>query len=161
MNTIDQTMKKILLILLLLSPVLAFAQKTNFSGTWQINKDKTDFAGARAAEWVVPKTIKTDQQNDKLVLTRISVDRDMQEQPGIVESLPFDGAPFQRTSGDSKIYTTLHWINDNSFTLNRKGTLTATENWTLEDEGKTLVIDRSVEQADGGSYKLKCYYDKQ
>ncbi|MES2107991.1 MAG: hypothetical protein V4577_04555 [Bacteroidota bacterium] len=36
-----------------------------------------------------------------------------------------------------------------------------TENWSLSYDGKTLIIDRTVVNPDGGTYSLKAYYDKQ
>lgn len=152
-------MKKLTLILLLCSSIAAFAQKTNFSGTWLINKAKTDFNAAHAAEWVVPKIIKVEQQADKLTLTRISTDNQLRDQPPVIEILDFDGSPFQRTSSGSQVATTLHWLTDASFGLTRKGTQIATENWTLTDGGNSLVIDRNVETSTG-SYAIKCYYNK-
>jgi hypothetical protein len=46
--------------------------------------------------------------------------------------------------------------------LTRDGALKATETWTLTNNSKTLVIDRSVEQKSNGfKYSIKCYYIKQ
>ena len=152
-------MRNILFMLLASISISAFAQRTNFSGTWEINKAKTNFAEARAAEWVVPRVIKVDQQAGQLALTRISTDNQMQDQPAITEVLAFNGTPFQRNSGGTQVTTVLKWTNDRSFTLDRKGASTAKESWHLEDDGKALVIDRSVDTGQG-SYSLKCYYDK-
>jgi hypothetical protein len=155
-------MKKLMFLVLLCSSVTAFAQKINFSGSWLINKTRTDFIGSRAAEWVVPKTLKIDQQADKLILIRMSIDNQLQDLPPVSETLAFDGTAFQRTQASGLAVTTsLHWLDNTSFTLTRKGTNETEETWTLEDNGKTLVVDRNVEQADGSKYEIKCYYDKQ
>jgi len=152
-------MKNIFLILLMSITSGAFAQKTNFSGTWEINKDKTNFAEARAAVWVVPRQIKIDQQSAQLTLTRVSTDNQLQDQPAITEVLAFNGKPFERTYGDTKVTTILNWKDDQAISIQRKGASTAKETWTLEDNGKSLVIDRDVETLQG-NYHVKCYYDK-
>lgn len=152
-------MRIILLTLLIGISVSAIAQKTNFSGTWEINKSKTNFTEARAAEWVVPRVIKMFQQPEQLTLTRTSTDNQLRDQPAVTEVLPFNGTPFQRASGGTQIVTVLSWVDDHAFTISRKGTSTAKETWRLEDDGKTLVIDRRVD-SEQGSYSLKCYYDK-
>jgi hypothetical protein len=155
-------MKCLVFTMVFCGAISTFAQKINYSGNWLINKSKTDFEKSRAAEWVVPRTLKIEQAPDKLTLTRINVNAQLEEQPAIVETLSFDDTPFQRKSGDATTVTTsLIWTSDESFTLTRKGVSTASEIWILEDGGKTLAVDRSVEQADGGKYKIKCYYDKQ
>ena len=63
----------------------------------------------------------------------------------------------------------MKWDEDGqSFVLSSHGirptgesTGSATETWTLQNEGKVVVIDRSVTQADGFQYSIRAYYDKQ
>jgi hypothetical protein len=152
-------MKNIIIILLLCNSTFAFAQKTNYSGTWQIDKSKTQFGDA--PEWVIPKIIKIDQQTNKLVLGRVSLDEKLQEQAPITDTLSFDDKPFQRKDSITTVVTTLNWTDNNSFTIKRNGHNIAKESWSLEDDGNSLVIDRKVEQPDGFKYNIKCYYKKQ
>jgi len=152
-------MKKLIFILLVCSAISVLAQKANFSGTWLLNKTKTNFG--TAPEWVLPKTVKVDQQADKLTITRINLDQQLKEQAPIAEILTFDGKPLQRTlDNGATVTTTVHWQNDQSFNLSRRSTQIIEEAWTLQDNGKTLVIDHSVEQANGVKFTIKCYYDK-
>ncbi len=152
-------MRKLIFTLLVCSSMSAFAQKTNFSGSWLVNKTKTDFG--KAPESIIPKSIKVEQQSDKLTLTRINLNDALEEQPPITELLSFNGQPFVRNHASGTVTTTLNWLDDQSFKLIRKGSVTATETWTLADNGKTLLIDRNVEQPDGFKYETKCVYDKQ
>src|SRR5450631_4391987 len=140
------TMKKIIFILSLLTSIHAVAQKTDYTGRWLIDKQKTDFEGARAVEWVVPRIISIDQHTDKLILTRTLTDSLLTDKRPIEEVLSFDGTPFKRiVPPGPQVVTSLHWLNDQSFKIGRKGTQTVTETWTLEDSGKTLIIVRAVE----------------
>jgi len=137
----------------------AFAQKTNFSGTWKLNKEKTEFG--EAPIWIVPQSLTVTQQSDHLVLTRTSLNDQNKEQEPISETLTFNGKPFERTATGKTITTTVQWTNNQSFNLERDGTTKATETWMLADSGKTLVIDRAVVQISNGyKYSIKCYYDK-
>jgi hypothetical protein len=92
----------------------------------------------------------------------VNINANMLEQPPVIETLAFDGTPFQFTIGDTHVATTLHWLNDSSIILNRIGNVIATETWMMEKGAKTLVIDRSVEQKSNGfKYTIKGYYDKE
>src|ERR1700740_1018010 len=136
-------MKNLIVALLLCSTLTTFAQKSNFSGNWTLDKNKTDFHGA--PEWVLPRYLKVEQQADKLTLTRTAVNEDMEEQMPVTETLSFDSTPSIRKSDSGpEVTTTLKWTNDMSFTLIRKGAQEATEDWWLEDGGKTLVLNRKV-----------------
>ncbi|MCR8556985.1 hypothetical protein KXD93_05000 [Mucilaginibacter sp. BJC16-A38] len=155
-------MRKIILAILLFTTVKAFAQKADFNGTWQVNKAKIDFG--RAPEWIIPRYIKVEQQADKIAIIRTSLDQDLKELAPVTENLTFDGKPLVRTPvAGTTVTTTLKWTNDQSILLTRTAGPNngATENWTLEDGGKTLVIDRNVEQSNGMKYTIKCYYAKQ
>jgi hypothetical protein len=153
-------MKNLFILLLVCISSSIFAQKTNFSGQWTINKESTQFGDV--PQWVIPKTIIVDQQKVKLILSRTSLNEQSEELPAIVENLSLDGSPFQRTPDSGPVViTSMHWANDSSFALYRNGSNFATETWTLENGGKTLVINRLVEQDNGLKYSIKCVYDKQ
>jgi len=153
-------MRKVIFLILICSTTVAFAQKTDFSGAWRLDTTRTTFG--QVPKWTIPKTITVNQQTDRLVLTRVNLNSDMQEQQAVTETLDFDGTPFLWTIGETHVTTTLHWPNDSSFLLTRSGNVNAKENWTLEDGGKILVVDRSVEQKSNGfKYTIKGYYDKE
>jgi hypothetical protein len=148
-------MKKLIILLLLSSSITAFAQKANFSGNWLINKSKVDFG--EAPEWILPRSFKIVQTADRLFISRILLKGDLTEQAPINDTLSFDGSAFKNPLEAVSI----HWLNDQSFTLNRKSNSEVNETWTLEDGGKTLVINRDVKQSNGMQYQIKSVYDKQ
>jgi hypothetical protein len=92
---------------------------------------------------------------------------DQMDQHYYTETLPFDGTTTETiTYGDNKRMVSMKWNFDNKgFMLSVRlapsdgpsGT-DFTETWSLENDGKTLVIDRIPAQANG--YALKAYYDK-
>ena len=154
-------MKKLLIMLLICSSITAFAQKTNFTGKWLINKSKIDFG--QAPEWIVPKSIQIEQGTDKITVTKTNLNPELKDLVPVTDRLTFDSKPFERTTAAGLLVTSsLKWLNDSSFTISLKTTKQqATETWNLEDSGKTLTINREVEQTDGLKYTVRCFYDKQ
>ncbi len=155
-------MKQLLIIFFLANTsIAAFAQRTDFSGMWILDKSRTQFGDA--PEYVLPRYYKVDQQSSKIILSITTVDQQSKDEPTVVDSLGFDGVPFERKSTSGLIASSLKWNNDRSFTLTKKSQkVNITETWTEEDNGKTLVCDRSVEQTGNGfKYNIKGYYTKQ
>jgi hypothetical protein len=141
-------------------------QQTDFSGTWVINKGKIQFG--EAPEWVLPKGFTVSQQKDSMSIIRIMLDDQMGEHP-FTETLTYDGKESHNTTFQQvKKTSTLLWIADGkSFVLTTTGITSdgkpgnaSKEIWSLDDEGQTLIVDRSVKQADGMEYTIKAYYDK-
>jgi|ERR1700722_2261506 len=152
--------KQLMIISLICSSISVLGQKTNFSGAWAIDTTKTAYGDA--PQWVIPFSIIVEQQSDRLSLTRINRNENQETQSPVIETLLFDGTPFNRTPQSVPVVTTsLSWTDDHSFILTRQGTVTATETWSLADDGKTLVIDRHVKQGDNLEYEIKCHYTKQ
>ncbi len=150
----------IIIVALLIYSIGSFSQKINFAGNWVINKSKTDFGNA--PEFVLEKTIKVEQRNDKMDIARIRLDHQLNELPPMIQTLAFDGTSFtgpQPTGPD--VTSEMHWQNDQSLIINLKGASTAVETWTLDDGGKTLIINRSVQQSNGMKYSIKAVFDKQ
>jgi hypothetical protein len=159
-------MKYLLNLLLLIAMTTGYAQqKTDINGTYTINKSKIDFG--KAPEWVLPSRFKVVKEGDKLTITRTLVNEAGTETD---RTYGFSGvAPYEYTVNDQKNTVTLVWAADKSgFTLHLQS-ITAegkpgqsyTEVWSLSNGGKTLIIDRNVEQANGVKYTIKGYYEKQ
>ena len=124
-------MKKLLMLLLMSYSTAAFAQKSNYSGTWQLDTTKTVFG--KAPIWIIPKTIIVEQKVDKIILNRINLDTQFHDQPAVTETLPFDHTSYVYSLPSGAVSTTLNWSDDQSFNISRKGALTVFETWTLED----------------------------
>ncbi len=141
--------------------ILTHQQKTDFSGSWLINKSKSDFGDA--PEWVLPKVLKVIQSSDKIIIITTQLNEDLREKDPVADTLGFDGKGFDRISSTgNQITSNVKWINDQSLQIDvRSGKRHVVETWTLQDKGKTLVENREVEQANGLTYTLKACYDKQ
>jgi hypothetical protein len=154
------------ILFFLFTTASAFAQQTDFSGTWQINKSKTDFG--QAPEWVLPRAFKVDQSGKGLTIDVTMLSQALEEKH-YTEKVAFDGttSTTTTTSGNTE-RDSLTWdANKTGLTLmrhieNPSGALifNDTEQWSLTDDSKTLLIDRQVKQGDGAAYGFKIYYDK-
>jgi hypothetical protein len=156
--------KKIIFIAFLVCTINTYAQQSNFTGIWQINKTKTNFG--QAPEWVLPRYLKVSGTADKLIIERTMLSTELAEQ-NYTESFPMNGQPGVTTTTTGKKETGTIQKTDNGLNLsfiNEKpdGSLYVriNEQWSLENAGQTLVIDRFVDVPDGIKYEIKAYYDK-
>jgi hypothetical protein len=149
----------------LASSFLIPAPLTDFSGNWMVNKSKTQFGNA--PEWILPKWFSVEQKQNAISIERTQAD-DSMKQRSFKESLSFDGTEStSETYKHAKIMSILKWNEDGkTFSLsahsldeNNKAGASYSEVWSLEDNGKTLVIDRDVTQANGYKYNIKAFYD--
>jgi hypothetical protein len=144
----------------------AFAQKANFSGTWNIDTTKIDFGGA--PHWVLPVKFQVVQSGEKENITRTIASQDGKESSRTLDLVPGTTTEYTTDAGD-KGKCLMNWNADQpGFTITVQSVKadgspgqSYEETWSLADGGKTLVINRSVEQANGMKYSIKAIYDRQ
>jgi hypothetical protein len=157
-------MKRALVLILWLLPFISMAQKTVFSGKWDLNLQNTDFQ--QAPDWLFPKSIEIKQKND-LIIIEAKIYDNQRLQHYYTETISFDGTTSETITYDNnKRMASLKWKEDNkSFVLSVRPVTAEdqsgpdfTETWSLENDGKTLVVNRMATQAN--DYNIKAYYDK-
>jgi hypothetical protein len=140
--------------------------KVNFSGEWNLNKNKSDLG--QFADYAT-RIIKADQKADMISISRTS-NSFTGEEVTTMETLPFDGKETESTIfGNSKKKTTVKWSDDGqAFTmtytmfLDFNGQTTeikGVETWTLSDGGKTL-ISQNNSSSSFGDLATKAVYEK-
>ncbi len=147
--------------------IAAFAQKTDFSGTWTL-KDQKSISGILYGNGV-PKQVKATQTKDDLTLETISANA-QGEDVTTTESLSFNGKAFETTtSSKRKKSVTLKWAKDGK-TFNRVSDLSQTvdtnkveirytDTWSLEDGN--LILQRKAENfLNGETWESKSVYEK-
>lgn len=160
------------LFIFLLAPalLLSFTFKpdhTNFSGQWELNKDKSDLG--QFADFA-PHTIKADQTDDSITISRTAPSFNGGDNT-TTETLTFDGKECESTLfGDSKKKDSLKWSDDGkSFTITYKllldfngqqNEVNGTEAWSLSDDGKTLTLQGNSTSS-FGDMSTKAIYEKQ
>jgi len=152
-------------VLLLVVPTLANAQsgKTDFSGTWAFNEGKSnlgDSGGRRfgGGDMVVK------QESNLLTVERTRTNRDGEERT-MTSKYTLDGKESTNSFGRGESKSTAKWSADGkSLTIVTKmsfngNDFTSTEVWTLKN-AKTLSIDSTRPNRDGGEVKTTRVYDK-
>lgn len=163
---IIQTSFLIVLFLVGLTSTRAQAQSPDLSGKWQIDKTKTNFG--RAPEYVLSHALNVTQTNSGLTVDRTQLNAQGEEKH-YTQTLRLDGKSTQTITTNGNMETdSVQAHSSDSLTLGTSARtpagapiLNATETWTLEDNGHTLVIDRKVQQSSGMKFGIKGYYDKQ
>jgi hypothetical protein len=157
-------MKRALVLILSLLPFVSIAQKTDFSGKWELDMRTTDFE--RVPEWLVPKSFEVKQKKD-VIIFEVKIYDNQGVQHYYTETISFDGTTSETITYDNnKRMASLKWNADNkSFVLSVRPVTSDgqtgfdfTETWSLENDGKTLVVNRIATQAN--DYNIKAYYDK-
>jgi hypothetical protein len=161
-------MKRLLASLVaLLLTTIAFAQKTDFSGTWNL-KDQKSISGALYSNGV-PKQIKITQAKDAFTLDMTTANAQGQDVT-TTESLAFNGKKFESTTASKrKKSISITWDKEGK-TFTRTSDLSQTtdtskveirytDKWSIDD-GK-LMLDRKAENfLNGETWESKSVYQK-
>lgn len=152
-------------VFLMIVPTLGNAQagKANYAGNWTFNESKSnlgDSGGRRfgGGDMVVK------QEANLLTIERTRTNRDG-ETINMTSKYTLDGKESTNTFGQGESKSTAKWSADGkSLTIVTKmsfngNDFTSTEVWTLKD-AKTLSIDSTRPNRDGGETKTTRVYDK-
>jgi hypothetical protein len=166
MKTKIQLFALFVLGIFLFSSIDVFAQKANFSGTWNLNEGKSNLGDSQFRGSL---KITATQDANALTLVRLSKGRNDEDRT-TNEKYALDGTESQNSgfmntvrkskaswSADGKILT----INS-VMTFEREGEkreFKSTEAWSLSADGKNLTIV-STATMQGGEFKQTRVYDK-
>jgi len=152
----------------LLAPGYAFSSKakTDFSGTWVLNEDKSEMGEGRFRR---SAKVAIEQDGDNLKLERTRTGRDGQEMT-TSQDLTLDGKEVVNEGENRTTKTTATWSEDgkslninSAMAFTREGQTmesTSKEVWTLSEDGKTLTIQYTG-SSQRGETKATLVYDKQ
>jgi len=161
-------MKKPALIAgIVLFSMAAYAQQTDFSGTWVFG-DQQSISGNLYSD-VSPTQMKVTQKGDEIVIEKTTSAGNGDVTTN--ETLTFDGKPFQTTtSSGRKKRITIKWSDDQKIlteitalfsTLdNGKEDYRITDRWSLEN-GKLVLLRKDENLIIGEVLEVKLFYDKQ
>lgn len=155
----------ITLICITSSSMRVNAQNPDFSGTWSLNREKTDFG--ELSENSTPLKVTVSQSKDSIRIERLS--KNGQGETNIyIETLPFNGKVQENLIKSTKKFSAVEWsgdgqslienanYSDSSAQMEYKGI----ETWLLSDNGTLLTISR-VDEVAGSKYLKKMVYEKQ
>jgi hypothetical protein len=143
------------------------AQKTNFSGTWGFNEDKSELGEGRFRGAATKLTIK--QEGNNMSIERVSQGRDGEEVTRN-EKYTLDGKECENPAFNTTRKSTVTWSEDgksltisSTMVFEREGEemeMKSSETLTLTDGGKSLSIN-SVSMSPRGEMKRTYVYDKE
>jgi hypothetical protein len=137
--------------------------QTDFSGTWKLDENKSDFGEGRhfAAHQLV-----VTQQDNSLKVERSSTGRDGREFK-FTSDYTLDGQQHDLDMGNRTAKVKADWQNDGknvqidtNMKFERNGETNefhTLENWTLSGDGKTLTIDLKTNSRRGESHQKLIY----
>ena len=164
--TIMKTKSILTLISLLffLTSITAFAQKTDFSGEWKINKEKSPLGESQ----LFLSRIKIQLKADSLLTTRVYENVNGEEYP-FDENLSLDGKegkivifemPRKSTATRSDNNSTILINSTTTFNGNNgQEDMVAKESWKVQGEGQVLALEFSNTMS-GNETKGTYFYDK-
>lgn len=148
-------------LLFVSSATFAGDEKTNFSGRWVLNSDKSLSEGRRTA---AQKELNVRQEENKLVIERISQTPSGKEI--ITEELTLDGKEKDSLISGKPTKSAVNWSADGKKMVISYRTIFAQndiritiEIWALSEDGKSLSVDYSSQSAKG-TRKANYVYDK-
>ncbi len=153
--TISKRTAAFLTFLLINSVVLLHAaDKTNFTGTWTLNSDKSELGERGRADLM--RTVK--QEENKLTVESKSTGRDGEERT-TTSTYTLDGKESVNPGfGNSERKSVVKWIEEGkklsiktTMEFNRNGesrVFETTETWELSSDGKTLTVISSSQRGD-------------
>jgi hypothetical protein len=124
------------------------AAKPNFTGTWKLNVEKSDFGPTPAPQSMVDKV---DHQESSLKIISTRVDGGTESTANL--SLTTDGKEGTNTVHGSEVRSKLKWdgaalLIDSSISVDGNA-LSLKDKWTLSQDGKTLTILRHYAGPEG------------
>ena len=136
-------------------------KRTDFSGAWNINLDKSENGTA------APVTMKITQSTDSLIIERTTSD-----DKSFVEKLSFDGKTnVCTTTSNRKKSGSAHWNEDGSSFIETavlgdmsdpdKVAFNVTEQWKISTDQKELTVESLVKAADGREFKINAVFERQ
>ena len=157
-----------MMILLFLSGML-LAADVNFSGVWELDKSKSELpesGGHGGRGGFTPLKLVVSQEEGKIVIERHIKDRDGEERV-VASNLTLDGKEVKEKDdrGERKVKAELRddvLLLDSILYMERRGhsfEITTRQKWSLDDSGKGLVIDFSMDTPKG-ERKGRGYYKR-
>jgi len=138
--------------------------KTDFSGSWTLNADKSEFGNT--PQYAAVKKFDIKQENDSVYISRVTVNAN-QEETTSQETLSLDGTPSVKVLDNKRTKkSTVTWSEDgktmttvSSYSFPEKPEeieYTLTQTWSLDNNKKELMVDLT-----SPAYTIKAVYDKQ
>jgi hypothetical protein len=150
----------------------AFAQEKKYSGSWVLNVSKSNFG--QIPQLVAFREITVKLNGDSVFLKAELNNEDGTGNSIVIAKYSLRGSPIEKISDDTvKVVGDFKWSGDKNaliksqsyFSVNKRqaALMKIVEKWTLSEDGKELIIDRTQDVCNtvNNSYTIKEVYDRQ
>lgn len=155
---------KLVVVLVLMCSFALWA--ADFSGTWALNRDKSELGDGPGSRMAAKKMI-VEQKENSLKIESTREGRDGSDRT-MTREMSLDGKATKDSSRWGESVTTASIADDvltikTTRTFERDGqtnSMDSEQKWTLQDDGQTLVVDFKSDSP-WGERSMKMMYDKQ
>jgi hypothetical protein len=143
-------------------------KRTDFSGNWLINFQKSEFG--EIPHYTASKQVKAVQTPGNIVVELLMVSASGADSI-VNETLPLNGKALDTLGGDQrKRRVTAHFSEDGrTLTIITSASVPndqkteqykITETWNISTTGESLVLKKTIQSTDGFEYSINAVYDK-
>lgn len=129
--------------------------KPNFSGTWRLNKAKSNYGPVSAPKRMERKIVHADP-----ILKMIIVQANDEGEKTLDQEYRTDGSESVNKVGSREITSTAKWDGQVLVISSERGDFAQSERWTLSDDGKVLKLVNRI-KSNKGNFEVTVVMDKQ
>ena len=129
--------------------------KPNFSGTWKLNKSKSNYGPVAAPERMERKIVHDDPS---LRMTIMQVSQEGEQTLDLAYKT--DGSDSVNKIRDVEITSVAKWDGQVLIVSSRRGDFMQSERWTLSEDGKVLTLVNRINSPQG-NFEVTVVMDRQ
>lgn len=133
----------------------AASAKPNFSGTWRLNKEKSNYGPVSAPTRMERKILHEDP-----MLTMTIVQSNDEGERTLKQVYRTDGSESLNKIGNREVTSVAKWDDEVLVISSERGDLAQTERWTLSEDGKALTLVNRI-KSPKGNFEVIVVMDKQ
>lgn len=131
-------------VLAALAIATAATAKPNFSGTWLLNKAKSNYGPVSA-----PKRMERKIVHEDPTLKMIIVQANDEGEKTLEQEYRTDGSESVNKVGNREITSTAKWDGQVLVISSERGDFAQSERWALSDDGKVLTVVNRIKSHEG------------
>lgn len=142
-------------VLAALAIATAATAKPNFSGTWLLNKAKSNYGPVSP-----PKRMERKIVHEDPTLKMIIVQANDEGEKTLNQEYRTDGSESVNKVGSREITSTAKWDGQVLVISSERGEFAQSERWTLSDDGRVLTVVNRIKSHEG-NFEVTVVMDKQ
>lgn len=129
--------------------------KPNFSGTWRLNKAKSNYGPVAAPARMERKIV-----HDDPMLKMVIVQANGEGERTLEQAYKTDGTPSVNKVGTREITSVAKWDGEALVISSERGEFAQSERWTISEDGRVLTLVNRI-KSPNGNFEVTVVMDKQ